>query len=324
MLEIFSLLSLVVAVAVVADEDQKKGKDVLFRLRVSLDDLYNGANKKLRLTKQVICKSCNGEGGTGVAKCATCKGRGVRVIIRQLGPGMIQQMQAQCEDCKGEGEIIPPGKRCSACRGEKTQKVKKTLEVHVEKGMKNGQKVVFRGESDEAPGIQPGDVIVVLEQAEHEYFVRKNQHLFFKKKISLAESLTGFSHFIEHLDGRTLEVKSDPDTIYEPGCVKAVRDEGMPNERNPFIRGNLYIEYEVEFPTETFGAAAKKALLKVLPAGRVEKRPSAEEMEEVALTNVDMEVEKRRWQEESRARGEAYDEDEGGHGQGQQASCRAQ
>jgi len=302
----------------------RKGKDVLFRLKVGLEDLYNGANKKLRLTKQVICKPCDGEGGTGVAKCTTCKGRGVRVVIRQLGPGMIQQMQAQCDACDGEGEIIPPGKRCSSCRGEKVQKVKKTLEVHVEKGMRHGQKVVFRGESDEAPGISPGDVIVVLEQVEHEYFVRKTQHLFYKKKISLLESLTGFSHFIEHLDGRVLEVKSDPNTIYEPGCVKCVRDEGMPNERNPFIRGNMYIEYDVEFPSGGLSAAAKKQLAKVLPAGKPEKKPTTEEIEEVTLSNVDMDVEKQRWQEESRARGEAYDEDEQRPGQGEQASCRAQ
>lgn len=305
----------------------RKGKDVLFRLKVSMDELFNGATKKLRLTKQVICKPCGGEGGTGVAKCSTCKGRGVRLIIRQLGPGMIQQMQAQCDDCDGEGEIIPPGKRCKSCKGQKVQKVKKTLEVHVEKGMKHGQKVVFRGESDEAPGIQPGDVIVVLEQEEHEYFTRKGQHLFYKKKISLLESLTGFSHFITHLDDRVLEVKSDPDTIYEPGCVKSVQDEGMPTERNPFIRGNLYIEYDVVFPTQGFAAAAKKALAKVLPKGEQKDKPATgEETEEVTLTNVDLEVEQRRWQEEARqGRGHAHDEDEGGHGHGpQQAGCPTQ
>lgn len=301
----------------------KKGKDVLFRLKVSLDDLYNGASKKLRLTKQINCKSCEGQGGSGVVKCATCKGRGVRVIIRQLGPGMIQQMQTACDECGGEGEIIPPGKRCQVCRGEKTQKVKKTLEVHVEKGMRHGQKVVFRGESDEAPGIQPGDVVVVLEQADHEYFVRKFAHLFYKKKISLLESLTGFTHYIEHLDGRVLKVVSDPKTIYEPGCVKCVNDEGMPTEKNPFIRGNLYIEYDIEFPTGGFDASAKKLLAKVLPPGEAEEPPKCDdEPEEVSLSNVDMNVEKERWQQEARGRGEQYDEDEGHHGG--QASCRAQ
>lgn len=301
----------------------RKGKDVLFRLKVSLEDLYNGASKKLRLTKQVICKSCSGEGGSGVSKCHACKGRGVRVIIRQLGPGMIQQMQAQCDDCKGEGEIIPPGKRCNACHGEKTVKVKKTLEVHVEKGMKHGQKVVFRGESDESPGIQPGDVVVVLEQNEHEYFVRKTQHLFYKKKITLLESLTGFSHYVEHLDGRVLKVVSDENTVYEPNCVKCVRDEGMPNERNHFLRGNLYIEYDVEFPSAPLAGNAKKQMMKLLPNGEEEETDAAEEdIETVNLSNVDMNMERQRWQEEARGRGEAYDEDESGGGQ--QASCRAQ
>jgi DnaJ family protein A protein 2 len=54
------------------------------------------------LTKNVVCGGCAGKGGKGVAKCGTCKGRGVRMIIRQLGPGMIQQMQAQCDACDGE------------------------------------------------------------------------------------------------------------------------------------------------------------------------------------------------------------------------------
>jgi DnaJ family protein A protein 2 len=118
----------------------RKGKDVLFKLKVTLAELYQGATKKLRLTKQVICQPCEGKGGKGARTCTTCKGRGVRMVIRQLGPGMIQQMQMQCDTCDGQGTVIPPGARCSNCDGNKTVKVKKTLEVHVEKGMRHGQK----------------------------------------------------------------------------------------------------------------------------------------------------------------------------------------
>lgn len=88
----------------------RKGGDVLFRLEVGLDDLYNGATKKLRLTRQVICKSCGGTGGEDVRTCTTCKGHGVRLIIRRLGPGMIQQMQAQCDECDGEGQVGSEGR----------------------------------------------------------------------------------------------------------------------------------------------------------------------------------------------------------------------
>lgn len=296
----------------------RKGKDVLFRLKVSLDDLYNGATKKLRLTKQCICKDCKGKGGEGIVKCGDCKGRGVRVIIRQLGPGMIQQMQAACDACEGQGEVIPPGSRCKGCQGEKTVKEKKTLEVHVEKGMVHGQKVVFRGESDESPGIQPGDVIVVLEQAEHDYFVRKLSHLFYKKKISLVEALTGFSHYIEQMDGRVLKVESDPDTVYSPGCVKCVRDEGMPQERNQMLRGHMYIEYDVEFPAE-ISEPMKKQLLACLPKSKQEDVPDGD-VEEVMLSNVNMDHEKIRWREEA---GNSAQNDEDQEGP-QQASCRAQ
>lgn len=185
--------------------------------------------------------------------------------------------------------------------------------------MSHGQKVVFRGESDEAPGILPGDVVVVLEQAEHDTFVRKLSHLFFKKQITLVEALTGFTHYIEHLDGRVLKIVSDPDTVYEPGCFKCVRDEGMPQERNKMLRGHLYIEYDVVFPDE-ISAEMRKKLIACLPKPKTDKVPAGE-MEEVDLSNVNMEHEKMRWREEQRERGQTDEDEEGGP---QGASCRAQ
>lgn len=301
----------------------QKGKDVLFRLKVTLDDLYNGASKKLRLTKDTICKDCSGKGGSGVKHCGSCKGQGVKIIIRPVGPGMMQRMQVQCEVCDGEGEIIPPGQRCNGCDGNKTCKVKKTLEVFVEKGMKHGQKVVFRGESDESPGIQPGDVVVVLEQAEHEHFVRKGNHLFYKKKINLSEALTGFTHHIQQMDGRVLKVQSDPDTVYEPNCVKSIKEEGMPWAKNQFVKGNLYIEYDVEFP-QSLSAASKAVLAKQLPKPDKEQRLSKDaDIEEVMLENVDIKMEQMRWKQEAQQGGGQFDDDEDGSGP-QQASCRAQ
>lgn len=300
-----------------------KGKDVLFRLKVTLDDLYNGATKKLRLTKDTICKDCSGQGGKGVMKCTSCKGQGAKIIVRQIGPGMMQRMQVQCDECDGQGEIIPPGQRCTSCRGNKTRKEKKTLEVFVEKGMKHGQRVVFRGESDEAPGIQPGDVIVVLEQSDHDFFVRKGNHLFYKKKLTLSESLTGFTHHIQQMDGRVLKVASQEDTVYEPGCVKCVKEEGMPWAKNQYVKGNLYIEYEVEFP-KTISAAARAALLKNLPKGAKEKAQGKDaDIEEVMLENIDIRMEQMKWKQEAQQGGGQYDEDEG-EGGPRQASCQAQ
>lgn len=83
-------------------------------------------------------------------KCSGCQGSGMKVSIRHLGPSMIQQMQHPCNECKGTGETINDKDRCPHCKGEKVVQEKKILEVVVEKGMQNGQKITFPGEADEA------------------------------------------------------------------------------------------------------------------------------------------------------------------------------
>jgi len=173
----------------------RKGEDVLFPLKVTLEDLYSGTSKKLRLTKNVICSDCRGKGGKDGtdAQCGDCKGRGVKMVVRQIGPGMIQQMQAQCGTCKGSGSLISEKDKCNKCSGEKTIKEKKTLEIHINKGMKHGEKIIFSGEADEAPETQPGDVVVVLQLTDHAYFKRDGCNLFYKKKYKFIRSVNRIS-----------------------------------------------------------------------------------------------------------------------------------
>ncbi|MCL7034259.1 hypothetical protein MKW94_009590 [Papaver nudicaule] len=131
---------------------QKQGEDVVHTLKVSLEDLYNGTEKKLSLSRNALCSKCNGKGSKSGAssKCAGCQGQGMKISMRQIGPGMIQQMQHVCQECRGTGEIINEKDKCQQCKGSKVTKEKKVLEVHVEKGMQNGQKIVFEGQADEA------------------------------------------------------------------------------------------------------------------------------------------------------------------------------
>lgn len=68
--------------------------------------------------------------------------------------------------CKGE--VINEKDRCRKCEGHKVCKETKLLEVHVDKGMKHGQKITFTGEADQAPGVEPGDIVLVLQEKEHE------------------------------------------------------------------------------------------------------------------------------------------------------------
>jgi DnaJ family protein A protein 1 len=145
---------------------ENKGKDVIHQLGVSLEDMYNGTVRKLALQKNVICDKCEGRGGKqgAVQKCTTCKGSGSQVILNQLGAGMYQQIHTTCRDCEGNGEKINAKDMCKTCNGKKIVHERKILEVHVDKGMEDGQKITFYGEGDQSPGLEPGDIIIILEE----------------------------------------------------------------------------------------------------------------------------------------------------------------
>jgi DnaJ family protein A protein 2 len=109
----------------------RKGKDMAHGLKVSLEDLYKGKTSKLALQKQVLCQACEGRGGKAgaVQTCKGCNGRGVKIIMRQMGP-MIQQMQQTCPDCNGEGETIRDADRCKVCYGRKVGNERKVYCVN--------------------------------------------------------------------------------------------------------------------------------------------------------------------------------------------------
>jgi DnaJ family protein A protein 2 len=249
---------------------ERKGKDVVHALPVTLEELYNGKSKKLSLNKQIICPVCSGSGSKKKGKqsvCPDCKGSGVRMVVRQMGP-FLQQMQAHCSTCKGEGTSISDKDRCTSCRGDRVTQEKKILEVHVEKGMKNNDKIPFSREGDQHPDLKiPGDVIIVLQEKKHDRFERRGQDLAMTRKIVLREALCGCSFPVKHLDGRVLHVKTKPGDVIRPGSTLAIPNEGMPKHRNPFDKGQLLITFDVDMPlAQQLSPAAREALAKYLPA----------------------------------------------------------
>lgn len=245
---------------------KRRGDDVIFPLKVTLEDLYNGCVKKLRLTKNVLCKPCKGKGGKSVVQCRECKGQGIKLVIRQVGPGMIQQMQQPCGACQGQGSTVPEKDRCKKCKGNKTVKEKKTLEVHIMKGMSHGQKMTFEKEADEAPDVETGDVVAVLQLQPHATFRRDGNDLYMKKSITLLEALTGFLFHVDCLDHRRLRVASDPGLVVKPGDFKGIREEGMPQYKDHGTKGSLFIEFDIVFPpSRSINDKAATALKAILP-----------------------------------------------------------
>lgn len=293
----------------------RKGKDVVHQLTVSLEDLYNGATRKLALQKNVICEKCEGRGGKegAVGKCNTCRGTGMQVRVHQLGPGMIQQVQTVCSDCHGEGERIDPKHRCKHCQGKKVIRERKILEVHIDKGMKDGQDIRFMGEGDQEPGLEAGDIIIVLDEKSHSTFRRNGEDLIMEMEIELVESLCGFQKTIKTLDNRTLVIHTLPGEVISHSAIKCIMNEGMPIYRDPFEKGRLIIQFKVNFPKNNFLPLEKIAELeKCLPPRQEVIIP--DDAEEHELSEYDPSA-------RSYRHGEAYDDDEDGLMGGQRVQC---
>ncbi|KAI0693901.1 hypothetical protein BC835DRAFT_1351908 [Cytidiella melzeri] len=292
----------------------RKTKDLVHRVSVSLEDLYKGKVSKLALTRNVICVKCNGKGGKegAVRECDRCNGRGIRIIMRQMGP-MIQQIQQACDECSGTGEIINNRDKCKSCNGKKVISEKKMLEVHIDKGMKGGQTITFRGESDQAPGVTPGDVIIVVEERPHDRFTRQENDLSTDVELDLLTALGGGQFAIKHLDDRALVVNIAPGEVIKHNDVKRIPGEGMPSQRH-HEPGDLVIKFTIRFP-DSLPPDVIPLLERALPPRKaIEKFGKGTILEEVELVDADAQQQRRA------ATGDAMDEDE----EGQEGEPRVQ
>ncbi|CAO2584919.1 DnaJ homolog subfamily A member 1, partial [Lemmus lemmus] len=242
---------------------ERRGKNVVHQLSVTLEDLYNGATRKLALQKNVIYDKCEGRGGKkgAVECCPNCRGTGMQIRIHQIGPGMVQQIQSVCM-------------------------------------------ITFHGEGDQEPGLEPGDIIIVLDQKDHAVFTRRGEDLFMCMDIQLVEALCGFQKPISTLDNRTIVITSHPGQIVKHGDIKCVLNEGMPIYRRPYEKGRLIIEFKVNFPENGFLSPDKLSLLEKLLPDRKEVEET-DEMDQVLLVDFDPNQERRR-----HYNGEAYEDDE--------------
>lgn len=181
--------------------------------------------------------------------------------------------------------------------------------------MADGQKVTFSGEGDQEPGLEPGDIIVVLDEKEHPNFKRSGTDLIMKFNINITEALCGFKKSVTTLDDRTLIIQTIPGECVKTGDLKCVFGEGMPTYRNPFEKGKLIIQFNVEFPDSIDPAIVPK-LEKLLPEKEDPMIP--EDHEEVNMQDFDPETDRRQ-------RSMVGDEDEEHmHGHGPGVSCATQ
>jgi DnaJ-class molecular chaperone len=239
---------------------RRKGPDAQVEIDVTLEELYNGGQRQARISRNIICPKCRGTGAKDGAttKCNACQGRGVRMVQQQMAPGFVVQMQETCQECGGKGTIFKT--KCPNCQGRKVIMEEKTLTATIERGMPSSGEIRFERESEQQPGITPGesppslplspsdeycaprpadpltplappslfpshpragDVIFKLRQSNHPRFRRENDDLHHEEHITLREALLGFKKTIKHLDGR--DVVLTHKGVTQPFEVRKVR-----------------------------------------------------------------------------------------------------
>ena len=252
---------------------ERKADAVQMKLRVTLAELYKGAQKKVNVTRQVFINSntgevCPGDGSDIWSTCATCGGRGFVMRRYSPQPGYVVQQQVKCPSCGGRGFNLVEPFRLGKRRVE--------VDVFIEKGSKHGEKLRFRDQGNMQPGCSTGDIIIVLQQEKHPLFKRKGADLLIQREMSLVDSLCGFNFEIEHLDGRKIIVESEPGEVIRDESVMVVKDEGFPVKGDAGEHGHLFVEFTIDFPANnTISSAKQNELYRTLTGRQPRKVPRA-------------------------------------------------
>jgi len=247
-----------------------QGNDLKINLRLTLEEISEGVEKTIKVKRHEKCKHCSGSGAkssSGTAECTTCGGSGeVRTISRSMF-GQFVNIQV-CQTCSGEGRVIKD--KCPYCSGEGRERKEATLKVNIPAGVSSGNYIPLRGEGDAgARGGSSGDLIVLIEEAEHKYFHREEDDILFELTISVTDAVLGSEIEVPILGG-TVMLKIEPGT--QPGKILRLRDKGI-RHLNHNGRGDQLVHVNVYIPgkisskeKELFRELAKSEHLK--PKGK--------------------------------------------------------
>jgi DnaJ-related protein SCJ1 len=230
-------------------QEEAKGPDINLKVRVTLNDAYNGKDIEIQYSRQSICPNCRGNGAEShedIETCPKCNGQGFTIKQRQIGRGFVQQYQEHCDHCAGEGKIIK--KKCHVCHAQKVVKSFDFLVVPIEQGVKHSHVYEYDDAGDEYLNVRTSSIKIKVEVLPHNVYERDNDDLKTKVKLTLKEALQGFNKSIVHLDKHDVRLNRLGTT--NPGEIQKIIGEGMPHFNFPSERGDLYVTYDIDFPKE--------------------------------------------------------------------------
>ncbi|OFY22403.1 MAG: molecular chaperone DnaJ [Bacteroidetes bacterium GWF2_29_10] len=222
-----------------------RGTNLRVRVKLTLEEVVKGVEKKIKVNKYVECKTCHGTGakhGSAYNTCTTCKGSG---YVTRIANTMLGQMQttSTCPHCGGEGKII--SEKCTTCFGNGIVKEEEVISINIPAGVTEGMQLSLNGKGNAAArGGIPGDLIVVIEEEEHADLQRDGINLVYEHFISFPDAVMGSTIEVPTIDGRA-KIKIEPGTL--PGKVLRLKGKGIP-EVNGYNTGDLLININVWVP----------------------------------------------------------------------------
>ena len=250
-----------------------RGSNMRIKVKLNLEEIANGVEKKIKVNKFVSCKTCSGSGadkGSSFSTCSTCNGAG---RVTRITNTILGQMQtaATCPACDGEGKII--ASKCKSCSGDGITREEDVISIQIPAGVGEGMQLNVAGKGNAAPrGGIPGDLIVAIEEAEHPELKRDGNNLYYNCYINFADAALGTSIEIPTLEGKA-KFKIEPGT--QSGKVFRLRGKGLP-EVNSYQKGDLLVDVNIWTP-QTLSSEEKEMLEKLRSSEHFQPQPGKKE-----------------------------------------------
>lgn len=223
---------------------ERRGSDLRYDLDVSLKEAAFGTTKTVNINKLEECETCNGTGSKDgkLDRCETCNGHGVITKTSRIAFGTFTTTTT-CNKCHGTGKVIR--NVCNSCNGTGIKKLKKELEIKIPAGIDNGSSLRLKGQGNSIKGGKSGDLYIVINVEENEFFKRQENNIYVKIPITISQAALGTKIDVPTLDG-DVEMKIPPGT--QSGTLFRLKGKGIKNDYNGI--GDQFVEVNIIMPSK--------------------------------------------------------------------------
>ena len=223
----------------------RKGSNLRIKLKLDLEEVANGVEKKIKVKRYVACNVCSGNGskdGAALQTCSTCQGSGQ---VRKVVNTMLGQMVSTntCPSCDGEGQKV--SQKCETCHGEGRELKEEVISINVPAGVADGMQLSMSGKGNvpERGGV-PGDLLIQIEEEPHPFLKRDGNNIVFDQYISFVDAALGANIEVPTIEGK-VKIKIDPGT--QGGKILRLRGKGI-KDINGYGKGDQLIHINVWTP----------------------------------------------------------------------------